>query len=351
MNFGLASLALVSGSDRPLAVQIEEAALVVRKAASVGFDYVSFGQHLLSHPVAWPQPFPLIARLAPEAGKMKLVCQVLLLPMHNPAWIAEEVATLDHICGGRFVLACGLGYRDVELEASGVQKKERAPRMVEALELMSRLWTGEEVTFHGRYYRVTGGRMGFTPLQKPRPPVWIASHSHGAAARAGRLADGCVLSPTVRWEDFRVLAKTYQDEFHKTERPGKPTLAASRYMILGKDHHSAIQNYQGSLDRISDRYRSWNMQEPTMVPLSLEVMQDGADHVIAGSPAHCIETLQRYEQETGLEYVALTFPGMRNDLQGRLEYLETIGKEVIQKYPKRDVLQRKLSGPEPGKQV
>ncbi|MEK7281959.1 MAG: LLM class flavin-dependent oxidoreductase, partial [Chloroflexota bacterium] len=302
--------------------------------ASVGFHYLSFGQHLLSHPVAWPQPFPLIARLAPHAGDMRLVCQVLLLPMHNPAWIAEEVATLDHICHGRFVLACGLGYRKVELEASGIQKKERVSRLVEGLELMTQLWSGEEVTFHGRYYHITSGRMGFTPLQKPRPPIWLASQSHGAAARAARLADGCIISPVVGWDDFRALAKTYQEEFHKTKRPGKPILAASRYLILGSDPRTAIQDHIESLNRIRARYQVWDMREKTMVSVHLQATQDTADEVIAGRPSDCIETLKCYEREAGLEYVTLTFPDMPKDLQGRLEYIEMFGKEIIQKYSK-----------------
>lgn len=333
MQFGLASHAFLGAPDRPLAEQVNETVQIIRKAAGAGFHYVSFGQHLLSYPAVWPQPLPLIARLAPEAGGMRLVCQVLLLPMHNPAWIAEDVATIDHICHGRFVLACGLGYRDVELEASGIQRAERASRLVEGLEVMTRLWSGQEVTFHGKHYRVTKGRMGFTPFQKPRPPIWVASHSHVAAARAARIADVCIISPGVGWDDFRALSKTYREEFHKTQRSGKPSIAASRYLVLGKDPPSAIHDHQESLDRIRTGYRSWDVQEKAMVPLRIGTAHEGTDHVIAGSPDDCIETLQRYKQEAGLEHVTLTFPGMPKDLQGRLKYLETIGKEVIQRYP------------------
>jgi len=67
----------------------------------MGYAWVSAPHHWLAHPTAWPQPYPLLARLAPESGTMRLKTSVLLLPLLNPVEVAENIATLDHITHGR----------------------------------------------------------------------------------------------------------------------------------------------------------------------------------------------------------------------------------------------------------
>jgi alkanesulfonate monooxygenase SsuD/methylene tetrahydromethanopterin reductase-like flavin-dependent oxidoreductase (luciferase family) len=83
----------------------------VQAAREGGFDLVVLGQHYLSTPFQELQTFPLLARLAAEAGTMRLGATVLLLPLLNPVDVAEQVATLDVICEGRVICGVGLGYR------------------------------------------------------------------------------------------------------------------------------------------------------------------------------------------------------------------------------------------------
>jgi len=81
----------------------------------------------------------------------------------NPVEVAENVATLDHITHGRLLLGVAIGYREQELETAGLIRKDRGPKLEESIQLMKRLWSGEEVTFRGKYVNVTKGRMGFIP--------------------------------------------------------------------------------------------------------------------------------------------------------------------------------------------
>src|SRR5947208_5663414 len=127
MKIGFHLTPFWSPTDRGATRIIDEAIEVVAAASRMGFAWVSIGQHWVSHPTVWPQPFPMLARLAPETGDMRLVVGILLLPLHNPLDIAESVATLDHISHGRFVLGIGLGYRETELEAAGATRKDRVP--------------------------------------------------------------------------------------------------------------------------------------------------------------------------------------------------------------------------------
>ena len=157
-----------------------------RAARDAGFDIYCWAHHYLIDPFQHFQPLPVLARLAAEPGQMQLATSVLLLPLLNPVDVAEQVATLDHICEGRLILGLGLGYRPEECEAFGTRMSQRAARSTEALALMIRLWTEEDVTHHGRYFHLTNARPTARPYQKPYPKIWLAGMSDPAVRRVGR---------------------------------------------------------------------------------------------------------------------------------------------------------------------
>jgi alkanesulfonate monooxygenase SsuD/methylene tetrahydromethanopterin reductase-like flavin-dependent oxidoreductase (luciferase family) len=105
-----------------------------RAARDAGFDIYCWAHHYLIDPFQHFQPLPVLARLAAEPGHMQLATSVLLLPILNPVDVAEQVATLDHICEARLILGLGLGYRREECEAFGTRMSQRAARSTEALE-------------------------------------------------------------------------------------------------------------------------------------------------------------------------------------------------------------------------
>src|SRR5918997_681360 len=171
MQIGIHLTPFFSPTDRPATQIIDDVVAIAHRASQLGFAWVSAPHHWAAHPTVWPQPFPLLARLAPETGPM---------PLMNPVAVAEEVATLDAISHGRLTLGVAIGYREAELEAVGLTRKDRVPKLEESLTLMKRLWSGEEVTFAGRYTRVTKLRMGLTPVQQPHPPLVMGCQSERA---------------------------------------------------------------------------------------------------------------------------------------------------------------------------
>ena len=126
----------------------------MRRARDAGFSLIATGQHYLAAPYQMSTVFPLLSRLAAESGDMQVAATVLLLPLHNPVELAESIATLDCITGGRFVFGIGLGYRDEEYTAFGVKREERVGRMNESLEIIKRLWIEDEMEYDGKYYTI-----------------------------------------------------------------------------------------------------------------------------------------------------------------------------------------------------
>src|SRR5687768_3393216 len=116
----------------------------VRAARANGLHSVWTSQHYLASPFQMLQQVPLLGRIVAEAGSMNVGTNIFLLPIHNPVYVAEQVATLDVLTGGRFIFGCGLGYRPEEFDAFGVEMKSRVSRFLEVLHVARRLWTEEE---------------------------------------------------------------------------------------------------------------------------------------------------------------------------------------------------------------
>lgn len=328
MRIGVHLTPFWSPTDRPPTAIIDEAIEVVRAAAGLGFAWVSVGHHWISHPTVWPAPIPLLARLAPETGAMRLKTSMLLLPLLNPVDVAENVATLDHIAHGRLDLGVAIGYREKELLAAGLTRKDRVPKLEESLALMKRLWRGDEVTFEGAYTRVEGGRLGILPSQRPHPPLEMGAQSVGATRRAARLVDAVFFGPQVAWRDVAHLVGVYR-EARAAEGPGTPgTAYASRSLIVGPSREAAVAAARGYLERTFAMYRGWQMQEPTMVPLQLGFEQSLDDWTIHGTPAQCVETIAR-ARALGLDGIGFTIYSLPRGAAARIDYLRRIAEEIV----------------------
>ena len=328
MKIGFHLTPFWSPTDRGATRIIDEAIEVVAAASRMGFAWVSLGQHWLSHPTVWPQPFPILARLAPETGSMRLKTSVLLLPILNAVETAENVATLDHISHGRLDVGVAIGYREKELEAAGLTRKDRAPKLEESLALMKQLWRGDAVEFHGAYSRVSAGRMGFTPYQKPHPPLEMGAQSEGATRRAARLTDGVFLGPQVAWRDVGKLADVFREARAEAAAGTAGSVGASRSLIVGASKEAAVAAAREYLEKTFAMYRAWEMQEAAMVPLQLGFDAALDDWTVHGSPRDCVETVQR-AQEMGLDKIGFTIYSLPREVRARIDYMQMIAEEIL----------------------
>jgi probable F420-dependent oxidoreductase len=138
-----------------------------------------------------PLPDPLIwmGYVAAATRSIKLATGILILPQHNPVITAKQIATLDHLSGGRILLGVGVGWLEEEFAALGVPFKERGARMDEYIAAMRELWSAEAPTFNGRFVAFERAYCRPQPVNKG-VPIIIGGHSQAAARRAGRLGDG-----------------------------------------------------------------------------------------------------------------------------------------------------------------
>lgn len=202
MKFGLAFASSI-GTDPALALEI------TKVAEAVGFESVWGGEHVvmpttITSPYPYtpdgkipaspetyiPDPLIWLAYVAAAAPTLRLGTCILILPQRNPLVLAKELATLDHLSGGRVELGIGVGWMKEEFDALGVPWEHRGARTDEYLAAMRTVWSGSHVEFHGDY-------VDFEPLTStPRPaqganiPILVGGDTPIAIRRAARLADG-----------------------------------------------------------------------------------------------------------------------------------------------------------------
>jgi probable F420-dependent oxidoreductase len=130
-----------------------------------------------------------MAFVAATTSKIKLANGILILPQHNPVLAAKQIASLDHLAGGRVMIGIGVGWLQEEFSALGVPFGERGPRTDEYIAAMRELWSADKATFKGRFVAFENAYCRPQPVNKS-VPIIIGGHSAAAARRAGRLGDG-----------------------------------------------------------------------------------------------------------------------------------------------------------------
>jgi alkanesulfonate monooxygenase SsuD/methylene tetrahydromethanopterin reductase-like flavin-dependent oxidoreductase (luciferase family) len=162
----------------------------------LGFDLVTTGDHFVDwkNPSApWLEAWTVLAAVARETTRIRLATYVSQIPLRNPAMLARQALTVDHISGGRLEVGLGTGLTiDPAYDMIGIpnwEPQERVARFQEYVEIVDRLLSHEKSSYEGRYYRVKDAVMNPRPLQRPRPPLVIAALGPTMLRHAARYAD------------------------------------------------------------------------------------------------------------------------------------------------------------------
>ena len=194
----------------------------------------------LSAPLPVPEPMTTLAAVAARTTRLKFGPSVFVTPFRTPVLAAREIAMIDYLSGGRMLPAFGIGVEhEREFLAAGVPFKERGRRTDEAIAIMRRCWSDDEVTFDGEFWRLDKITVLPKPVQQPMP-VWIGGNSEAAMRRTGRLGDGWIPSfiPPARFATG--VAQTQQ-------------FAADAGREVPADHFGVLVNFCFAEDRATAR--------------------------------------------------------------------------------------------------
>jgi probable F420-dependent oxidoreductase len=188
---------------------------VIDVCESLGWDSIWFSERASGGTLG---PIASLAAVAGRTHRLKFGTSVMVLPGRNPVLLAKELATIDQLSNGRLVAAFGLGVEDArEQRVFAVDRAEAAGRTEEAVALITRLWTEEEVTHRGRYFDVQELRLLPRPFQRPHPDIWFGGHSRAALRRTAELGTGWLPS-FVTPQEYRPKADIIRELADKAGR-------------------------------------------------------------------------------------------------------------------------------------
>ncbi|MFO1282376.1 MAG: LLM class flavin-dependent oxidoreductase [Burkholderiales bacterium] len=302
------------GSD--MVAGLAEQLACLRYARDHGWDSAWAGQHFLTDSLSQLQPVPYLARLAAESGHLRLGLAAQLLSLLNPLVVAEEIASLDVISGGRVVYCAGLGYRKVEDEALGAwgSKVERFERN---LEVVTALWRGESVDCDLPWCRLAGARLATLPVQRPRPPVWIAANSDAAVRRAARIGDAWILNPHARTSEIARQLPVFREERRRLGLAPAEEVPIIKEVYVGRTREEAVRLCRPHLERKYGAYVDWGQDKvlPADDTFTAAFEELARDRFIIGGPDDCVEAIGRLERELGATHLIMRMqtPGMPVD--------------------------------------
>jgi alkanesulfonate monooxygenase SsuD/methylene tetrahydromethanopterin reductase-like flavin-dependent oxidoreductase (luciferase family) len=256
---------------------------------------------------------------------------LVLLPLHKPLDIAEQLATLDIMCGGKLVFGCGIGYRDVEFSAFGLTRKEAAARFEETLLAVKRLWTEDFVDMTGSHFVLDHTNSTVKPLQKPMPPVWIGANADVAIRRAARLGDCWYINPHNTLTTIERQMDLYKRALDEYKKPFPTEVPMRREVFVAPTRAEAIRRAQPYLEEKYKAYRDWGQDK--VMPAG-DDFDHGFDELLEdrflfGSPAEVADQMIRLNRRLGVNHIVASvhWPGMPNSLA--LDQLQILAEQVM----------------------
>jgi alkanesulfonate monooxygenase SsuD/methylene tetrahydromethanopterin reductase-like flavin-dependent oxidoreductase (luciferase family) len=321
--------------DKPAASLLPTLTEQVRIADGVGFDAFSMGDHYNIPGLQRLNQVPALARLCAEANNCAVGTAVMLLGLRHPVTVASELASLDVLSGGKSFAAFGLGYRDEELNAFNLTKKQRFVRFIEGIKIIKKLWTKDRISYDGEAFKLKDVSVDPKPLQKPRPPIWIAANTDAAVRRAAQVGDGWMIGPHSAIDELQRQVVLCRDSWSAAGKPGQPAIPIIRETFVADTREEAVSKARPCLEQLYRAiYVKWKQNEAMNDPNELSWAFDklAKGRFILGSPEECIDQIHEYEERLGIAYMLPRFdwtPGLPQD--EILASMRRFGEKVIQK--------------------
>lgn len=293
----------------------------VKLAESLGFSGAFVGEHHFSEDGWCPSPFLPLSAAAAETSRIRLGTDIVVLPLHNPFSVAEDTAVLDVLSSGRAILGVGLGYRKEEYAAFERDIRKRSAIYDENLKKVKDLLEGRPVRageFSLRIYPV--------PVQRPRPPIWIAAKSEEAVRRAAHRGDAWIMDPVTHINVLKERLGAYLDELGRLgKRPSDIPLRREYYVsedreMIRRARELIAKSYE------EDYYRWGHLQDekgneidPAQVPYE-RIKDEVLDRMIIGTPSEAVEKIDMYRKALGATelMIKLSFPGIGHEERMRV---------------------------------
>lgn len=350
MHFDLFyELAVPDSAGRTEAQVFRETLEELDVAEACGFGAAWLVEHHFMREYSHASAPDLVLAAASQCTRtLRLGHAVVLLPYHHPLHVAERLATLDMLSGGRVEFGFGRGFSPREFAAFGVPMEHSRERMEEALAVIRQSFAGQPVNFCGKYFNLEQIEILPKVVQRPHPPLWLAAVSPESFELAARLGVGVLAGPFKPWfmvkadiEQYHAAWKKYQGDGEMKPRVGM-TIGllcledGERARAIAKTHllwfyDALLRQTAPVLERLHAGYEYYRrvgaLKFLAQKVLSLTALET-AGMVVVGDPEHCRRQLQTY-RDAGVDRLLLAISAGGTSSETVRECLRLVGKKII----------------------
>ncbi len=325
MKFGL--LLFGRPPEQPMKEVLRDSIAKAKAANAAGFDAIWVGGSHLGREV---QGTLLQARLTAHVPGMEMGA-LYLLPLEHPIALAEEISTLDMMCGGRLTVAVAQGWREFQFNAFGIPSSQRLRRFLETLEAMKELWTKDVVAYRGRYVQVKVDRPIAKPVSQPYPRILAAANADAGIQRTPAIADGWLISTRATYPTIEKQAALYRDAASTAGK--RPAIWAWREAYVANSRKKAMEVIRPSVQALyADRAALGHGRDlPAADRLDVPFEQILQDRFIIGDPDQCEREIRRYEA-LGVETIIMRMQWLGMGQKEALASIRMMGREVLPRF-------------------
>jgi natural product biosynthesis luciferase-like monooxygenase protein len=304
---------------------IDEQMDIMLRAEEYGFDSVWPAEHHFREYGHCATPALILAALATRTTHLRLGTGVVVLPLNHPVRVAEDYAFLDILSNGRIDLGIGRGYQPHEYQGYGVDQSRSRDIFRESVEVIQKAWTEESFSYQGEFYQFEDLSVHPKPLQKPHPPIWMASLSEETFELCGRYGYNLLCAPIF---GFNVEKGAQQiDQYREGLRahgrdPSKYGIASLSMTYVADTTQQALQEFQDGVMWYMRTFQKYVAPPKGQAPIptfefyaQIRDLLDFAEWdrlvasgaVICGSPDEVVDQIGKMIDQCGFtEYLAWT---------------------------------------------
>ncbi len=269
MEFGLNFFPSFRLTDMSTREYFEQVLSLTEEADRLGYHSVKTVEHYFhDYGGHTPNPIVLLSAVAARTRRIRPITGAVIPAFNNPIKLAGELAMLDNLSNGRLDAGFGRAFIPKEFEVFGVSMEESRARFEEGIDIITRLWSEERVSYEGKFHRFHDVRLMPRPVQKPHPPIWIAAiMSRESFVWAGDRGYHIMVVPYAGGlERLREVVQIYRDAWREAGHPpGREQIQTSLHCYVAETHKEAIEGFKRPMERyievFGEAVRSWSGQQ------------------------------------------------------------------------------------------
>ena len=310
MDFG-AFLLLQSPEAKSSGEILGRGTEIAQAADELGYDSVWCAEHHFSTYGYLSRPLMYAVHLANKTQRIRVGSAVVVLPLHHPLLVAEEIAMADQLSSGRLDVGLGRGYQPYEFARLGHDLSESRERFEEGVDILLESFKGRPFSYAGKHYVFEETQVLPVPQQQPRPPIWVVGQSaesiEATARRGFNLVSGGFGVPIERLREFR---EHFDAIVTTSEERARIRVSTQRPVYVTRD--------ESEIPAIVEQAR-WNMRVTLSLRQGLERVEHGCAvavpfdkepstedllerYFVVGTPETCIARIKALREAMGIDH-------------------------------------------------